>query len=326
MKESIIIPFKPMAKKGLDCLEACLLSLTNHYRHEYRAALLQCFNFRFRKNPNRTVTSIGDHFDRIPSNIVLYLKKFYGIESMPYDFGSPKEHFDFVLQCLAENEPVILLTSSYYCSWLQSYHTVNQHHFIILIGITDRKTFICSDPMIMGEHLCEMSYDDFFKGCYRSHRIGRHVIPAIQENEMISLTRNHLAKLDLENSFSKLYHVLSHTQTLIDEYQDDAGHVWSSLLDMNLGYYLTGTHQLYAEYLVFLSTLNNKYRMFIEYANTSITLSKKWNTVRNIIYKSYLKDNYQECLSMLLKEVEQIRDISIALKTNVNRCITSIQV
>lgn len=191
---------------------------------------------------------------------------------------------------------------------------------------TDRKTFICSDPMIMGEHLCEMSYDDFFKGCYRSHRIGRHVIPAIQENEMISLTRNHLAKLDLENSFSKLYHVLSHTQTLIDEYQDDAGHVWSSLLDMNLGYYLTGTHQLYAEYLVFLSTLNNKYRMFIEYANTSITLSKKWNTVRNIIYKSYLKDNYQECLSMLLKEVEQIRDISIALKTNVIRCITSIQV
>ena len=237
-----------------------------------------------------------------------------------------KEHFDFVLQCLAENEPVILLTSSYYCSWLQSYHTVNQHHFIILIGITDRKTFICSDPMIMGEHLCEMSYDDFFKGCYRSHRIGRHVIPTIQENEMISLTRNHLAKLDLENSFSKLYHVLSHTQTLIDEYQDDAGHVWSSLLDMNLGYYLTGTHQLYAEYLVFLSTLNNKYRMFIEYANTSITLSKKWNTVRNIIYKSYLKDNYQECLSMLLKEVEQIRDISIALKTNVIRCITSIQV
>lgn len=66
--------------------------------------------------------------------------------------------------------------------------------------------------------------------------------------------------------------------------------------------------------------------MFIEYANTSITLSKKWNTVRNIIYKSYLKDNYQECLSMLLKEVEQIRDISIALKTNVIRCITSIQV
>ena len=85
-------------------------------------------------------------------------------------------------------------------------------------------------------------------------------------------------------------------------------------------------YQLYAEYLVFLSTLNNKYRMFIEYANTSITLSKKWNTVRNIIYKSYLKDNYQECLSMLLKEVEQIRDISIALKTNVIRCITSIQV
>ena len=82
---------------------------------------------------------------------------------------------------------------------------------------------------------------------------------------MISLTRNHLAKLDLENSFSKLYHVLSHTQTLIDEYQDDAGHVWSSLLDMNLGYYLTGTHQLYAEYLVFLSTLNNKYRMITSY-------------------------------------------------------------
>ena len=77
-----------MAKKGLDCLEACLLSLTNHYRHEYRAALLQCFNFRFRKNPNRTVTSIGDHFDRIPSNIVLYLKKFYGIESMPYDLAA----------------------------------------------------------------------------------------------------------------------------------------------------------------------------------------------------------------------------------------------
>ncbi len=320
IRERDISTFIPLNKKGLNCLEACLLSLASHYYDEYQAVLLQCFNFNFAKESTRNINTdtIGERFDLIPTQILNYIKEFYSIEIIEYDLNNQNDKFDFVCKSLAENEPIILMISAYYCNWLQTYHTVHQQHFILVIGKADQDSFICSDPMFMGSNFSKMSFDDFLNGCQCVYRVARQSsISSPEPDYLISLTQKHLEKLQLEHSFDLFINVLNNTQSIENEYSDSKSTVWSSLLDMHVGYFLTGSHQLYAEYLVFLASLKTCLQPLVEEAERSLQISKKWNNVRNFFYKSHLKNTFDTSKSKIINEIKDLKTMSIDLKSRV---------
>lgn len=323
MNEKNISTFIPLNKKGLNCLEACLLSLTSFYYDEYRAALLQCFNFNFVEEPINNIEIIGNHFDQIPTKICNYIDELYNIRIFEYLFDSPYKKFDFVCQSLLENEVIVLMISAYYCNWLQTYHTTHQQHFIIILGKTDKNTFICSDPMFMGSNLSRMSFDDFINGCQCVWRIERQKIaPPLDMDYLILLTHNHLEKLQLERSFNLFINELYNTQSLDNEYTNSKSVGWPSILDKHIGYFLSGTHQLYAEYLMFLTSLKTYLQPLTEEAERSLQISKKWNNLRAIFYKSYLKNTFQDNKIKIVNIIKEIEIMSIDLKDRVLKSLS----
>ena len=310
--------FIPLNRKGVNCLEACLLSLTLHYYNEYQAVLLKCFNFSFAEKPVSDIDTVGNHFNQNPSQILYFLKEFYNVEIIKCDLKNINEKFNFVCKSVEENEAILLMISTYYCNWLKSYQTAHQQHFIIILGKTNHESFICSDPMLMGSNLSEMTFHDFFRGCQQIYIVGRLNTPPIYNlDSLISLTRTHLEKLELERSFNLFIDKLINTCSLENEYNESKSVVWTSLLDMNVGYFLTGSHQLYADFLAFLASLKFCFQSLSEDAEKSLQISKKWYYLKNLFYKCYLKNSFCIDKMKIINVIYDIKNMSIHLKNGI---------
>jgi len=290
-----LISFTPLKKNGLNCIESCLLSLTNHFCDEYQAVLAKSFSFSFGLI-NDSSDKLSYNFNRGERIIIpeAFFKDIYGIENIAYDIPSIEKRFNFTKTNLKNNGPILMKTSAYHCKWLEKYHLYEEIHFIIILAMTQKDSFLCADPMVSSHELFELSFEKFHLGCEYIYLVKRHEVINIEVKNIVNIAYEHLLSLKLKSSFDKFINAINVHSDLSNYYSSiNVSSYVSSDLDRSLGYYIPGAYELYAEFLLYLTNKSDGIFNFNNEANMYLSISKLWYEARCIFLKAYYQKNFE---------------------------------
>ena len=308
------INLKPVHKRGLDCLESCLLSLSNFYNHQYEKALYNCFNFQYeRSSSNRT---LGAGFIRSYS-IDANLETVYRLKSVPFDFSDPQKMLAFTRFNLDRQEPLILMTSAYYCNWLKQYKQTDRLRFVVLTAYHGDGVVVL-DPLALGSCCFEMSYTDFLAGCKRLHLVSRSQ-EYKSDAEIVELIKSTISIQLKNNSFAQLLDAIWLTEQLDEDFNEYKFDQWFSRLDQFLGQYLPGSCHLFQECLTFIERRNCCHNFFHAESEELAALSDMWLMLRNLFLRSGLCATFPQDKPKLMDLVKKIETKHCAIAQSLSK-------
>lgn len=306
-----LIPINIIYKKGLDCLEACLLCLCNYYKHEYVRSFYNFYDFQYNYSPSSQ--NLGDAFVRSIS-LVDNFNFTYGARSIPFDFINENEMQQFLYTNLDSNRPIILMTSAYYCNWLEQYMKFDQLRFIIIVGYEDKDVLIL-DPIVKKAAVRKMPYSDLRLGCKRMH-LFEYAKNKMSDYTLINNTKLHLQALCPEKSFLYFRDAVTTLQTLNHDYN---GSNWISQLDNQLGQYLPGSCLAFHEYLCHLENISYGPKYFETATQSLINLSHNWTLLRNLFLRSSITNTLKQNKEKILILIDSIYTQFIHIKDELLR-------
>ena len=291
---------------GIDCLENCLVNLTNWYLGQYKGAFSELFQFRFDLQPGE---SVDGYLFRDKSHVVDCLERYYGIYNSTVNVS--KDHSLEVLDSIfALDQPVVFMTSTYYCRWLPEYQKIDKLRFLILL---DRQSdgILCEDP-ISDCHRVSMPIQDYFSGYRKIHRVNKPIRDVSDARIMLQGTTMFLKEQQLEKQFDRFLTYMEHISTVHGLYNNIKGNVWYSNFDEYIGYYMSNTPLLYQ---AFLQELCMKFSIDLEEENLLLhKISRSWRYLRNELFKSYVTDRYNQHKISILNRIKSLKYYSIAIR------------
>ncbi len=137
-----------------DCFLGNIISYAQSFSINYEMGLLGTWGFGYDTNNEY---SIGEKINFNFYNAIENLKFFHGIKLNRYLLYSSNE-LENLLNDKLMNGPVIISVNTYYCPWCLSYKKYDLYHYILVVGIKNKKiSFI--DTYFASNNVMEIEID-----------------------------------------------------------------------------------------------------------------------------------------------------------------------
>lgn len=270
--------------RGLDCLESCLATISNHYRGKHALAYSRAINFNF--NPDKHET-IGGALNFYPRNIAMNLRNIYKIKLNMID------HLKNDLKNIVNLSPYpfFAVATTFDCPWLNEYKKINQLRYFLVLHIKDNMVYFV-DP-IMDKKYKTLQVNSFLKIIQKMFSIDLLPEPEYDIDAQFKYCLQYIASYNPAEDFDIFINRIKLCNTIDGEYTKISNNYIISELDDRLGNKLAGSRGLYS---LFLHELNSRIhsKKLSEIADEYDKLEKKWLVLRNLFYKSYLNHTFKE--------------------------------
>lgn len=270
--------------RGLDCLESCLATISNHYRGTHALAYSRAIDFNFNAEKNET---IGGALNFYPRNIAMNLRKIYKIDLNAID----SLENDLADTVNLSPYPILAVASTFDCPWLNEYKIINQLRYFLVLYVEDDTVYFV-DP-ILDKKIKTLPISSFSINTKKIFRVDLLPETAYDFDAQFRYSLNAILAYNPTEDFEAFIDRIKMCHSIDKEYTKISKNYIVSELDDRLGNKLAGSRGLYA---LFLQELNdhihsNKLR---EIADEYNKLEKKWLVLRNLFYRSYLNHTFKE--------------------------------
>lgn len=314
------------------CLEDALATLFEYKGIKYKSIFAFSWDFIFAIDWIKT-EKLGEAFlvDYFKKKIFTYLRKIYNIDIHLKKFENRKEEYkQYLLEQIAQDNPVLVQADSYYLEWSTFYHKQHAEHILLLIGIDENDYYIID--AIDSNEVLKIEKEYF-------HNISKYIfeydLSNVSSEELISiwsddfyqelgLRENICPDIAFDNILEFAEYFEMHFSHEIEFEGADLDSLYDSVF-MNAMRHLVAARNLFLVWLEseYAEKQNEIIKEIIEKIRTAI---RKWITVQNILYKSAItnwKGNYKEKIIKNVIAIERIEREAYQLLERVGRGINT---
>lgn len=158
------IDIKPIHDINNDCFEDQICTILKWL--DYESYLIPMYSWSFEYKSNENSSSIGSKLSSGSDVLDIFriLDDEYKITIIEKSFDNGQNAINYIEFMLSNNQPVVVLDDSFYCSWDVNYKKYHDHHSCIVTGIDKDKEFLlCTDAY---NSMCGIKYfyKDFLLG------------------------------------------------------------------------------------------------------------------------------------------------------------------
>ncbi|MEN1987490.1 BtrH N-terminal domain-containing protein [Paenibacillus hubeiensis] len=296
-----ITPFK---HETLNCLESQIISIALSWNKRYELMFLGKWGFSFRNREYDTASITGDRILTQMDDTFIPLEHYHGIKIEEHQVGKTSAMMDLIRLYLAENIPIVLFVDSYWCPWDPGYQTYHNMHFVIVVGIDEKKEcFICVDGFYdkHREHLPLKDLHQYCSVCYSIRNVEKkQIIPSIEEVAIYTLNK-------LSGEYGMKEAIISFSEDIIKHfnYKEEIGRYkdkwWASPLFKRLIKVSQG-RLLFAEALNFMNDVR-----LSPIVTEMKQASRNWENLRVMLLKS---SHLADPMVMLQRVASKLEDMA----------------
>lgn len=263
----------------LRCFEACVLTILDNFKLDWRITLLHTFQMYFDQERNRRQAMILKSNDIILENV----DRYYNIS-----FSKKVVNTDsYVWRILTKNQilPVIIELDGYCCKWLDYYNRIHASHQIICIALDDGAAGIyCADPV--GSKQVEFLDKNTLNNSVTSIYFpvgGQSKSPDFKD--AYKRMKNLLRQDDIYNQYTSLIDVLNKSRILSSA--DSSQSFWELNDAIKWAHFVVGMRFLFSQFLS--GCYEHASGIRLDSINQLRGITGAWKHLNNIVLRRNLR-------------------------------------
>ncbi len=294
-----------------NCLEECMITVSNFYQRNYILMYSQSWGFSFDTNNyllNGTGSCINDDRGRIYD---LY-HSYHGIKMSFEHKNNPQEVINVIIRHIMADNPIGIFMDTFYYSWDPNKNQHGKHWFLVTGVDTEKEVFYCTDPYFMQKNAI-LEFKDFINGY-----LGVLFIFEITKSELLdydwkNLVLTSVKKLEGENGRKSIFYSMEDFAVSVENGFCIEKETSSSNRVIDMPYYvnLQSVNRGRLQYAIFLEYIAAKYSVteLLSISEKLKQVSYKWDVLRGILTKAILTKNEAIIKSKIPPHIREISNI-----------------
>lgn len=301
----------PFHSDFANCLEECMISVSNFYHRDYILMYSQAWGFWFDIN-NYRINGTGNSIKNNRGKVYDLYHLYHGIKIAFEHHSNPQEVINIITNHISMDNPIGVFMDTFYYSWDPNKNQHGKHWFLITGVDTKKEVFYCTDPYFLQKDAI-LGFNDFingYLGVLFTFEITKSDISNYDWKELI-LTFS--KKLSSDSSSNNIFNNMEYFASSVEDVFciEKETEAFKRVIDMPYYVNLQAVNRGRVQYAKFLEHTAAKYHApeLLPISEKLKQAGYKWDVLRGILTKAILTKNEAIIKSKIPPHIREISDI-----------------
>ncbi|AEY67895.1 hypothetical protein [Clostridium sp. BNL1100] len=310
----------PFHSDFANCLEECMISVSNFYHRDYILMYSQAWGFWFDIN-NYKIKGTGNSIKDDRGNVYDLYQHYHGINITFDHNNNPQEVINIITSHIMVDNPIGIFMDTFYYSWDPNKNQHGKHWFLITGVDSEKEAFYCTDPYFLQKDAI-LGFNDFING-YLGVLFTFEITNAeIFDYDWKELMLTFSKRLNGENGGKNIFSSMEDFAASVEDgfcIEKETALI-RRVIDMPYYVNLQSVNRGRLQYARFLEHTAAKYDVpeLLPISEKLKQVSYKWDVLRGILTKAILTKNEAIIKSKIPPHIREIASIE---KENLNLLI-----
>lgn len=304
---------KVVKRKSVECFELCLINACQKFEVDWPLAIYHYAKFLYTKNKPDLVVQIQNMSRDIARNI----ENLFGISYEALKLDDSLTAQNIIKSQLVIDRPIIIKIDPFFCSWTKEFQTIHQEHYILIIGYCSG--YLCIDP-IFSEVVQNLSVEQLLKGYLDVYVFHRNNTYSFNVKKPLKTLSDIIASQENDIAYSMLEDDVLRSNSL--EYRQVSSSFWKLHDSLKWGYYLSGSRELFLDFLLCLRT---KVPIPIPTISEWKAVTYEWHTCMDMLVKrSVMMKSVSDILKRMLLLLPREKQFFLSFNCYINHLLNEV--